>query len=569
LATLLLLAIPLAHCLAGLLLISGPQSDSLRWRSALLSVSIATGLSIALLIGSLGQFPWLLDRQQTLDALPGFSLALKAQPIGLSLAASVSIAAASTVAAEAFSGASVRERVRLLGAGMLLVAAVCGTLEAGTLATMVVAWAIGTLTAVAAALVEGEAWWATRLALGGTLSTFTLFGVSIAVVAGSNEGPVSLGKIAALGWLGVAALAFFLALGVWGLPWRGRLRSGGHQTEKDHEWLWLSLVSSAPIVYVVAIVLGTDGAVWSNWQFVLLLAALVLVSAGAVEQLAQPDRSCWLRGALRAEIGWALASVAIAQPLGLLAAALGMVNLCLCGSLATRQVPSLDGDWSPSENQISGPWRWLTLGFAMLSLGGVPPLLGFAARWLLLTAAMSSGLVWFTLVALVLMALPPLSVTRQLRHRGNWEAPAQAAEPRINAVNLVLSLPVAIASLAGLVLLSTSSGVVINLALQAVGRQQSSLELATPAWLILLCVVIASLASGVVGWGDESRHRLQMALTKWQRRLASEKGWRREAAALLTLVADGIGVAEDVGQRHYLAILILAGTVVIVYCLGY
>ena len=569
----LLFAVLLGHAVAGLLLAVNQPAHRrpALWSAAACFVSFLACL--ALLLARFAPESWDLSGAAILSILPGLALGLQAEPVGLTLAAASSLAATVAVTALALADEDSHQWGRPVGFGLLLVSAACGVCLAATLATVYVAWMIALAAALGIALSTGDPGWSIKIAVGGTVGSFALLGVAMVAGLGAPTRPLSaLGELAGSGWPVLLALLVALALGPWGLPGRSRAHVQERADPMLDDLQWLAFASLAPPLYLLAPALGFgELGSWSGWQAALLLAALGLCALGASKQLAGASTEAWLAGARQAEAGTAIGGLALGHPIGVLAFLLGLVNLVLAGSTVALGQRLLAFDSStPASDSSRSALRCLLWGYATLSLAGLPPLLGFAARWLLLVACLETGQGWFALGTVGLVAVGPLTVAKHLRRiRTLQHTAVSEAEVGLGAT-LVMASPVVVSALLSMALFFPVWGPLGGLLRQVIWSEPTSIpQAATFAWLALLSVVLAALAGAVMGRGDQISHRVLIGRGQWHRRSAGLQRWACRNASFALSALDVAAIARQWEDRHYVSALLFVATVIIVYSLGY
>ncbi len=195
-------------------------------------------------------------------------------------------------------------------------------------------------------------------------------------------------------------------------------------------YLWLPLVAEKTPASVIGLVVAVvDVAAFgellmlreiSPWLFTKtapwLTVALLSALGGAALMLAQRDLKRLLAFSTIEDMGYLILGVTIGGQLGLTGAALGVTVHALAKALLFSSLTKIESDGEPLTLNTSGmavryPLSgagFLIGAFAML---GIPPTLGYAARWRLYGAANEAGFV-FLVVLLVATALAVLAYAR-------------------------------------------------------------------------------------------------------------------------------------------------------------
>ncbi len=148
-----------------------------------------------------------------------------------------------------------------------------------------------------------------------------------------------------------------------------------------------------------------------DWQGMLMIMAVLSIAIGNITAIAQTNLKRMLAYSTISHIGFMLLGVLSANLNGFTSAmfyissyvlmtlaAFGMILLLSRQGFEAEQLDDLKG-----LNQRS-PWAAFLLLIVMFSLAGVPPTLGFIAKFTVLQAALQAGFVWLVVFA-VLMAV--------------------------------------------------------------------------------------------------------------------------------------------------------------------
>lgn len=141
------------------------------------------------------------------------------------------------------------------------------------------------------------------------------------------------------------------------------------------------------------------------WQPVVAVIAALTMIVGNVAALAQNNLKRMLAYSSIAHAGYALVGVAAGGQAGALSVLfyLAAYAATTLAAFAVMTVMSAPEGEDQSLDAYAGlihrrPWLAVTLAIAMLSLTGIPPLAGFAGKYLLFRAAVESGLVWLAVI---------------------------------------------------------------------------------------------------------------------------------------------------------------------------
>ncbi|MCA1748481.1 MAG: NADH-quinone oxidoreductase subunit NuoN [Sphingomonadales bacterium] len=162
--------------------------------------------------------------------------------------------------------------------------------------------------------------------------------------------------------------------------------------------------ASAPKIAAVAlsvrVVIDAMGPATEDWQQIVIFVALASIILGAVAAIGQSNIKRLLAYSSINNIGFALIGVAAATEAGVAATMSYMaiyVVMTLGAFLCVLQMRAADGKPVETIESLSGlsrtqPWLAAALAVFMFSLAGIPPLLGFWAKFLVFDAAVAAGL---------------------------------------------------------------------------------------------------------------------------------------------------------------------------------
>ena len=142
------------------------------------------------------------------------------------------------------------------------------------------------------------------------------------------------------------------------------------------------------------------------WRWLAAVFAALTMALGNLAALGQDDVRRLLGWSSVSQVGYGLMAVVAAGRASLAAPALVLffVAYALGNMVAFGVVISLRG--RTKLNDYKGlctrrPWHAAIMTLALLSLTGIPPLIGFTAKFSLFTAAMKAGFTWLALFAVV------------------------------------------------------------------------------------------------------------------------------------------------------------------------
>ena len=181
-----------------------------------------------------------------------------------------------------------------------------------------------------------------------------------------------------------------------------------------------------------------------QWAAYLAVVAVVTMTVGNVSALNQTNVKRLLGYSSIAHAGYIIMGlVAMSDPrtANLAVAAVifyilvyGLTNFAAFGALQTAQEAAGSEDLAGlSGLGRSGGALPLVLGVSMLSLTGIPPLIGFFAKFFVFLAAVQAGYAWLTLIALANSAVSSVYYLRVVRAMYFDEAPEKRRRVEVGA----------------------------------------------------------------------------------------------------------------------------------------
>jgi len=165
------------------------------------------------------------------------------------------------------------------------------------------------------------------------------------------------------------------------------------------------LASFAFMLRLLAVALG---GLWFDWQGMLMVLSVLSMILGNVVAIAQTSMKRMLAYSSIANMGYMLMGFLAANPSGYSAAmfyaiayvlttlaSFGMIMLLSREGFEADQLADFKG-----LNQRSPWWAFMML-LAMFSLAGLPPTVGFYAKFTVIQAAVDAGFVWLAVVAVL------------------------------------------------------------------------------------------------------------------------------------------------------------------------
>jgi NADH-quinone oxidoreductase subunit N len=171
-------------------------------------------------------------------------------------------------------------------------------------------------------------------------------------------------------------------------------------------------IASAPKIaaFAMLIRLLADGmqTLHSDWQSILILLSILSMAIGNIIAIAQTNIKRMLAYSTIAHVGYLLLGILTGTKEGYAASmfyvlvytlmtvgGFGMILLLSKAGFEAEKLEDFKG-----LNQRS-PWYAAVMLILMLSMAGIPPMVGFWAKWAVLAEVVQSGLVWLAIVAVI------------------------------------------------------------------------------------------------------------------------------------------------------------------------
>ncbi|MBU6477029.1 MAG: NADH-quinone oxidoreductase subunit NuoN [Xanthomonadaceae bacterium] len=172
-----------------------------------------------------------------------------------------------------------------------------------------------------------------------------------------------------------------------------------------------------------------------DWRMMLAIMAALSLVVGNVVAIAQANLKRMLAYSTISHMGFVFLALSNPSPEGYSAALFYAVCFALMETVAFGVILALSRKGFDCEmiddlkglNQRS-PWFAGMMAIAMFSLAGIPPLWGFAAKVLVLKAAIDGGMLWLAIVAIICAIIGLFYYLRVVKVM-YFDAPAEGAEP--------------------------------------------------------------------------------------------------------------------------------------------
>ena len=169
-------------------------------------------------------------------------------------------------------------------------------------------------------------------------------------------------------------------------------------------------ISSAPKLAAFAMLMRllVDGMpqLHDNWQQILILLAILSMAIGNIVAISQTNIKRMLAYSTISHVGFLMLGVLTATPAGYAASLFYVVVYALMslGGFGVILLLSRGGFEAERLDDFKGlnernSWYAFIMLILMLSMAGVPPLLGFWAKWSVLSQVVQAGLVWLAIAA--------------------------------------------------------------------------------------------------------------------------------------------------------------------------
>jgi len=172
------------------------------------------------------------------------------------------------------------------------------------------------------------------------------------------------------------------------------------------------LIGTAPklaaFAFMVRLLGVALGGLWFDWQGMLIVIAVLSMAFGNLVAIAQTNIKRMLAYSSIANMGFLLMGFLTANPNGYSAAMFYAIAYVLTSlaSFGMVMLLSRQGFEADQLNDFKGlnqrsPWWAFMMLLVMFSLAGIPPTVGFYAKFTVLQAAIDAGFVWLAVVAVL------------------------------------------------------------------------------------------------------------------------------------------------------------------------
>jgi len=194
--------------------------------------------------------------------------------------------------------------------------------------------------------------------------------------------------------------------------------------------LFISTVPKlAAVVLLLRLMSGPLSSLLPYWQGILAFLAVLSMIVGAVAAIAQTNFKRMLAYSTIGHMGYLLLGALVGTQGGFSAAVFYILTYVLSNLVAFGVLLSMNETTDESSGALSrgsdledfhglykrSPIRAALMTLAMLSLAGVPPLLGFYGKFAVIAAALMSGYVWLSVVAILTSVIAAYYYLRVIR----------------------------------------------------------------------------------------------------------------------------------------------------------
>ena len=164
----------------------------------------------------------------------------------------------------------------------------------------------------------------------------------------------------------------------------------------------------AAMALLARLVFDAFGAATADWGQIIAFLAVASMFVGAIAAIGQRDIKRLMAYSSIGHMGFAMVGLAAGTAAGVQAMLIymaiyvtmniGVFAFILCMSRDGRPVTDID---SLNQHAARAPGQALALMVLLISLAGVPPFLGFWAKYAVIVAAVQAGMVWLAIAAVL------------------------------------------------------------------------------------------------------------------------------------------------------------------------
>jgi len=175
-------------------------------------------------------------------------------------------------------------------------------------------------------------------------------------------------------------------------------------------------IGSAPKLaafgFVMRLLVDGLGEMVADWQGMLIILAVMSMAVGNIAAIAQTNIKRMLAYSTISHMGFLILGFISADTNGYSSAMFYVISYVLMtlGTFAIIMILSREGFEAENIDDFKGlnkrnPWYAFVTMLLMLSMAGIPPMIGFYAKLSVLQAVLSAGFIWLAIVAVLLSVI--------------------------------------------------------------------------------------------------------------------------------------------------------------------
>ena len=175
-------------------------------------------------------------------------------------------------------------------------------------------------------------------------------------------------------------------------------------------------IGSAPKLaafgFVMRLLVDGLGEMVADWQGMLIILAVMSMAVGNIAAIAQTNIKRMLAYSTISHMGFLILGFISADTNGYSSAMFYVISYVLMtlGTFAIIMILSREGFEAENIDDFKGlnkrnPWYAFVTMLLMLSMAGIPPMIGFYAKLSVLQAVLSAGFIWLAVVAVLLSVI--------------------------------------------------------------------------------------------------------------------------------------------------------------------
>ena len=169
-----------------------------------------------------------------------------------------------------------------------------------------------------------------------------------------------------------------------------------------------SAAKLAAFGFVMRLLIESMAAMQSSWRDILMILSVLSLAIGNIVAIAQTNIKRMLAYSAIAHAGFILLGLVTAHPSGYAAAMFYVITYALTATAAFGVVIALGRHGFEADNiddfkglNARNSWRALLMLLVMFSMAGVPPMVGFHAKLLVLQSLVNQGMHWLAVTAVL------------------------------------------------------------------------------------------------------------------------------------------------------------------------